>query len=76
MSHNALATMAAAIMRPANQLGNPQLPPPKIEVEYKLVTCLGCGVLFTREFQPNETCPICLKTVGWKAVGAIKGPVT
>ena len=71
VSGNALATMASALMNPVNQM----LPPPKVTMKVKIVSCFGCGVLFTKEFQPNETCPICLKTVGWKAVGELESPV-
>lgn len=72
------AVIASALVGVANQaLANPLLLIPKaIEQEHKLTSCLGCGVVFVRAFKPNETCPMCLKTVGWREIGTIKGKVT
>jgi len=42
----------------------------------KMVACLGCGAVFTKDLQLNETCPICLKTFGWKTLGEFEREVT
>ena len=66
-------------VRAVNPTGyNPLLvinPPPQLKERIKIAACLGCGAMFAKEFQANETCPICLKTVGWKAVGEVEAPI-
>lgn len=66
-------TMAAPALPSVVGMGNP---PPQVQSVSKITCCLGCGVLFVREFKANETCPMCLKTVGWKEVGQLTHPVT
>ena len=69
-----VASVMASVVPGMGPLGAALLSPldraPEPEVEVSM--CRGCGVLFGGTREEEQTCPVCLKTMGWKKAGILR----
>ena len=70
----AIAQVVSSVVPGMGPIGAALLAPldlkPEPDVEVSM--CRGCGVLFGGKREDEQTCPVCLKTMGWKKAGILK----